>query len=233
MDYKEKLEKIANLARELAKYEGVSLGQGVKTEPNVFFDTENGPIVIGENCIIRAGAILRGPLLVGKNSRLGGEIEHSIIDDYTNKQHYGYIGHSYIGSWVNIGAGTSVSDLKNTYGTIKVKGEDTGLTKLGAIIGDYAKTAINTSIFCGKVIGVNAHLYGTVTEDVPAFSSHVSPGNFYEIPVELAIKIQRAMAARRDVEFTREEEESMRKLFEESQEERNRAGVKKEKLSFL
>src|SRR3990167_6265324 len=139
MDYKDKLKKIASLASELVKYEGVSLGQGVKTEPNVFFDTENGPIVIGEDCIIRAGAVLRGPLLVGKNSRLGGEIEHSIIGDYTNKQHYGYIGHSYIGSCVNICGGTSISDLKNTYGVIKMKGEDTGLTKLGAIIGDYVK----------------------------------------------------------------------------------------------
>ena len=232
MDYKEKLEKIANLANDLAKYEGVSLGRGVKTEPNVFFDTENGPIVIGEDCIIRAGAVLRGPLLIGKNCKVGGEIEHSIFENYSNKQHYGYIGHSYIGSWVNIGGGTSISDLKNTYGVIRMKGEDTGMMKLGAIIGDYSKTAVNTSIFCGKVIGVSSHLYGTVTEDVPSFVSHVAPGKLFELPINLAVKIQRAMAKRRDVEFAMNDEEKMKKLFEESQAERDRAGVKKEKLTF-
>ncbi|MEK7569472.1 MAG: hypothetical protein AAB500_01100 [Patescibacteria group bacterium] len=233
MDYKEKLEKIKNLAGELAKYKGVSLGERVKAEPNVFFDTENGPIVIGDDSIIRAGTVLRGPIWAGKNSRLGGEIEHSWIGNYTNKQHYGYLGHSYIGSWVNIGGGTSVSDLKNTYGAIKVKGEDTGQMKLGAIIGDYVKTAVNTSIFCGKVIGDSAHLYGMVTEDVPAFASHVSPGNMYELPIDLAIKIQKAMSARRNVEFTKADEEEMRKLFAETQAGRDKAGVKKEKLSFL
>src|SRR3989344_4121485 len=128
MDYKDKLQKIANLVNELAKYKGVSLGRSVKTEPNVFFDTQNGPIVVGENSVIRAGAVLRGPLLVGKSCKIGGEIEHSIFENYSNKQPYGYVGHSYIGSWVNIGGGTSISDLKNTYGIIKMAGVDTGLT---------------------------------------------------------------------------------------------------------
>ena len=232
MDYKDKLKKIASLASELVKYEGVSLGRGVKTESNIFFDTENGPIVIGEDCIIRAGAVLRGPLLVGRSCRLGGEIEHSIIGDYTNKQHYGYVGHSYIGNWVNLGAGTSISDLKNTYSAIKMKGIDTGEIKLGVIIGDYSKTAINTSIFCGKVIGTSSHLYGTVTEDVPAFVSHVSPGNMYELPLKLAKKIQKAMMARRGLEFTEKDEELFDELFEKTKGERKKAGVKKEKLSF-
>ena len=232
MDYKDKLQKIANLVNELAKYKGVSLGRSVKTEPNVFFDTENGPIVVGENSVIRAGAVLRGPLLVGKSCKIGGEIEHSIFENYSNKQHYGYVGHSYVGNWVNIGAGTSISDLKNTYSTIKAKGEDTGMMKLGAIIGDHVKTAINTSIFCGKIIGESSHLYGTVTEDVPAFVSHVSPGNMFELPLEVAKKIQKAMMARRGLEFTEQEEKLFDELFEKTKGEREKAEVKKEKLSF-
>lgn len=229
---------------------GVHVGRNVKIEPNTFFDTSGGPIVIDEGTKIKANSILRGPLFIGKDCvvnsfaeishsnigdvcRVGGEIENCVMQSYSNKQHYGYIGHSYIGSWVNLGAGTNISDLKNTYSTIKMKGKDTGQVKLGAVIGDYCKTAINTSIFCGKVIGVSSHLYGTVTEDVSPFTSHVAPGKLYELPLELAVKIQRAMAGRRDVEFTRAHEDKVRKLFEESQEERNRARVKKEKLSFL
>src|SRR3989344_451986 len=215
MNTEEKLKRITNLSDELKAYAGVHLGKNVVTEPNIYFDISKGPIVVGDDTRIFAGAVLRGPLLVGKNCRLGGEIAHSIIGDYTNKGHHGFLGHSYVGSWVNLGGGTSISDLKNTYGTIKMRGVDTGLTNLGAIIGDYVKTAINTSIFCGKIIGESAHLYGTVTEDVSAFTSHVAPGKLFELPIDLAIKIQRAMAARRDIEFIKADEEKMRGLFKE------------------
>lgn len=232
MNYIEKLNKIKSLKADLAKYEGVKLGQNVKTEPNVFFDTEHGPIVIGDNSIIRAGAILRGPILIGEHCKVGGEIEHSIFENYSNKQHYGYVGYSYIGSWVNIGGGTSIATLKNNYGTIKMAGVDTGEQFLGAILGDYVKTAINTSIFCGKIIGESAHLYGTVTEDVPAFTSHVSPGKMFELPLEIAKKIQQAMMQRRDREFKAEDSALFDKLFKETEEDRTKAGVTKEKLSF-
>src|SRR3989344_2979559 len=232
MDYREKLQKIINLKTDLQKYEGVVLGKNVKTEPNVFFDTEHGPIVVGDESVIKSGAILRGPLLIGKNCKIGGEVEHSIFENYSNKQHYGTIGHSYIGSWVNIGAGTSISNLKNTYSSIKIAGVDTGEQFLGCIIGDYVKTAINTSIFCGKVIGVSSHLYGTVTEDVPAFTSHVRAGVMYELPLEIAEKIQKAMMKRRGVEFTEKDHQTFGDLFNKTASEREKVGVKKEKLSF-
>ncbi len=204
---------------------GVYFAKNVKVEPNVFFDANEGNIFIDEGTIIKANSILRGPLIVGKNCvvssfaeisfsrigdvcKIGGEISDSIIENYSNKQHHGFLGYSYLGSWVNLGGGTSVATLKNTYNTISVNGVDTGQIFFGAILGDYAKTAINTSIFCGKVIGESAHLYGTITEDVPAFTSHIRPGILYELPLEIAIKIQKAMMKRRGLEFTEKDNES-------------------------
>jgi glucose-1-phosphate thymidylyltransferase len=229
---------------------GVYLGKNVKMEPNIFFDTTEGDISIGDGTIIKANAVLRGPLLIGRqcviNSfaeisfsdignvcKIGGEVEHSIISDYTNKQHFGFFGHSYVGSWVNIGGGTSVSNLKNTYSSIKLGGVDTGKIFLGCIIGDYVKTAINTSIFCGKVIGPSSHLYGTVVSDVPAFTSYISAGKMYELPLLIAIRIQKAMMSRRGVEFRDSDRRKLEKLFKETATDRRKAKVKKSKLTFI
>ena len=98
---------------------------------------------------------------------------------------------------------------------------------------DYVKTALNTSIFCGKVIGPSAHLYSTVTEDVPAFVSHVRPGVFYEIPLEIAEKIQIAMAKRRNVKWTASDSKNFAKLFKDPAPDRKIAKTKKGKLSFI
>jgi glucose-1-phosphate thymidylyltransferase len=240
MDIQEKLKKIINLKEDLEKdlaslakgkketEKGVFLGKGVTIEPNVFFDTSAGTIIIGDGTKIKAGAVLRGPLLIGKHCRIGGEIEHTIMQDYSNKQHYGYVGHSYLGSWVNLGGGTNTGTLKNTYGEVKVGGVNTGQIQVGAIIGDYVKTSINTSIFPGKIIGPGANLYGMVTEDVPAFTSYVSPGNMYEIPKDIAEKTQTRMAKRREIDWN----QSFEELFEMTQGDRDKVGVKKGKLKF-
>jgi glucose-1-phosphate thymidylyltransferase len=228
---------------------GVYLGKNVKLEPNVFFDASKGLILIGEGTKIKANTILRGPLLIGKNCvvnsfaeisfskigdvcKIGGEIEHVIIKSYSNKQHHGFLGDSYIGSWVNIGAGTSISNLKNTYTNIKLNGVDTGIQFLGCIMGDYVKTAINTSIFCGKIIGAGSHLYGTVTEDVPAFVSHIATGKLYELPLKVAEDIQKTMTRRRNVDWTKEDSKNFEKLFKQTESDRKKAKVKKSKLSF-
>jgi len=228
---------------------GVYLGKNVEVEPNVFFDASEGFVLIGEGTKIKANTILRGPLLIGKNCiinsfaeisscrigdvcKIGGEIEHVIMKNYSNKQHYGFLGNSYIGSWVNIGAGTSVSNLKNTYTNIKLNGVDTGMQFLGCIMGDYVKTAVNTSIFCGKIIGAGAHLYGTVTEDVPAFVSHVATGKLYELPLKIAEDIQKAMTKRRNIDWTIEDNKNFERLFKQTESSRKKAKVKKSKLSF-
>jgi UDP-N-acetylglucosamine diphosphorylase/glucosamine-1-phosphate N-acetyltransferase len=194
-----------------------------------------GPTYIGDNCVIR-GAYIRSNCYIGRLCRIGAgsELEETIISSYTNKQHLGFIGHSYVGEWVNIGAGTNVSDLKNTYGTVKVtvRGAkvDTGLIKLGCFVGDYVKTSIGTQIYSGKKIGPFSHVHGFVYNDVPPFtiwakSLGVEP---VELTLESAIETQKRMYERRGARQTEADVELVRKLFELTAEERAKNGVKKE-----
>ena len=133
---------------------------------------------MGAGARINEHASLKDGTCLGHTTKVGGEVECSILEPYSNKQHHGFLGHSYVGSWVNLGAGTSNSDLKNTYGTVNMlygSGKDnavkvnTGMQFIGCMIGDYAKTAINTSIFTGKTIGACSMVYGFVTGNVPSF----------------------------------------------------------------
>ena len=135
-----------------------------------------------------------------------------MIESFTNKQHHGFLGHSYVGSWVNLGAGTSNSDLKNTYGEVRLEFHhakvDTGMQFLGAVIGDYAKSAINTSIFTGKIIGVSSMLYGFIGQNVPSFCNYArSFGQITECPVDQAVLIQKRMFARRGIAQSAEDVE--------------------------
>lgn len=203
---------------------GIYVGEGVIIKEHVVFDTSLGPIILDKGCKIKPFSYIKGPVYIGKNSKIndhsaikenviigntckiGGEVEESIIMDYTNKQHYGYLGNSVLGSWVNLGAGTTNSDLKNTYGEITVlngKNEKvkTGEQFLGCIIGDYSKTAINTSIFTGKVIGINCTLFGTIIEDMPSFihyTKNIGTKNS-EFNLNKAIEIQKRVYKRRNV----------------------------------
>ena len=130
--------------------------------------------------------------------------EMCIRDSYSNRQHHGFLGHSYLGSWINLGAGTCNSDLKNTYGIVNMdyNGErvSTGMQFIGCIMGDYAKTAINTSIFTGKLIGPGSMLYGFVTTNVPAFVNYArSFGQVTESPPGILELTQKRMFMRRNV----------------------------------
>jgi len=188
----------------------------------VVTDTRNGPIILEDEVSVGAFCFLCGPLYLGRKAKVlehaalkdrvalgpttkvGGEVEGSIIEAYTNKQHHGFLGHSYLGSWVNLGAGTCNSDLKNTYGEVNLeydgKRVSTGMQFLGCIIGDYAKTAVNTSIFTGKVIGSGSMLYGFVTTNVPSFVNYArSFGQITEISPEVAAATQGRMFARRQI----------------------------------
>ncbi len=118
-------------------------------------------VELSKNVKLRDGAVLYTGTVIGS------EVKNSIIDVYTHAEHYGYIGDSYIGRFVNFGAGTTISNLKNTKGEIKYLGFKTGLIKLGSIIGDHVKTAIGTLIYSGKSIGSYSHVYGLVETDVP------------------------------------------------------------------
>ncbi|MBS1731136.1 MAG: glucose-1-phosphate thymidylyltransferase [Bacteroidetes bacterium] len=152
-------------------------------------DASDGPIFLDEQSKIMSGSLIRGPFALGKNSVIkmgakiyggttlgpscvgGGEIKNSIFQGYSNKAHDGYLGDSYIGNWCNLGAGTSVSNVKNTGNNIIIKTHDVG-QKLGVIMGDYGRTAINTSINTGTVSGICSNIFGTglSPKEIPDFS---------------------------------------------------------------
>ncbi len=143
---------------------GVLIDRGAEVEANAVIDARSGPVYIGKGAIIRPQTYLKGPLSIGPMCRVGGEVCDSIFHGCVNKQHYGFIGHSYIGAWVNLGAGTTSSNLKNNYGTVKVmvngKKIDSGEKFVGCFIGDHAKTGIGTLTNTGAVIGVGANVLG-------------------------------------------------------------------------
>lgn len=158
----------------------VSLGVEVNIEPGVLFDTRHGGIRLDDGVEVRAGARLAGPIHAGAGSHLlggpfdavsagprcylRGEIEETVVLGYANKAHDGFLGHAYVGSWVNLGAMTTNSDLKNNYGPVRLGARDgeveTGLIKLGCLIGDHVKTAIGTMLNTGTVVEAGANLFG-------------------------------------------------------------------------
>lgn len=125
-----------------------------------------GPAYIGKNTLVKSGAKIYGPCSIGKNSKVAGEIAESVFHSYVNKQHDGFVGHSYICPFVNLGADTVTSDLKNNYSKIRIKMNsaetdfDTGMMFLGSIIGDHSKTSINTMLNTGTVAGIFANIFG-------------------------------------------------------------------------
>ena len=171
---------------------GLVLAAEAAVEPGAVFDVRKGPIFLSPGVEVRSTARLAGPLAVARDARLvGGEISGSAIGPkcvvrgeisgtvflgYANKSHDGFVGSSAVGRWVNLGAGTITSNLKNTYGPVRLtlgaRRYETGLTFLGSLIGDHVKTAIGTMLPTGCVIGVGANLFGSrrPPSDVPAFA---------------------------------------------------------------
>lgn len=217
---------------------------------SVTIDAREGPVILGEGVLIEPYAYLKGPLYVGPHTvivtgsrvagsyvgvqgRIGGEITTSVISDYSNKYHLGFLGHSYVGRWVNIGAGSITSNLKNTYGEIKIGGTSTGLYKVGAFIGDHSKLSIGTLTYSGVRIGPASHLHGLVYEDVPPFTIYAKSlgWGLHELELESAIRTYRRMAPRRGVDPDPVEEQLLRKLFHETEPLRRSRDVKKGKLS--
>ncbi|GIW96127.1 MAG: glucose-1-phosphate thymidylyltransferase [Pirellulaceae bacterium] len=228
--------------REVA--DGVFVAERVRWEEPVVFNTRQGPIVLDEEVSVGPFSYLAGPVYVGRQSKLiehasvkdavsightvkiGGEVEASIIEPYTNKQHYGFLGHSYLGSWINLGAGTCNSDLKNTYGLINMDYPfgrvATGRQFVGCIMGDYSKTAINTGIFTGKTIGVCSMLYGFVTTNVPSFVTYARLfGQVTEVPPEVMIATQQRMFQRRRVVQRPCDIQLIRDMYELSRQDRH------------
>jgi glucose-1-phosphate thymidylyltransferase len=184
-----------------------------------------GPVYVGAKSRVIERASLKERVCVGETCKIGGEVEASVLESFSNKQHHGFLGHSWVGSWVNLGAGTSNSDLKNTYGEVRLeyphRRVDTGMQFLGCMIGDFAKSAINTSIFTGKIIGVGSMLYGSIGSNVPSFCNYARAfGQITECPVDQAILIQKRMFERRGIQQTPEDAELLRSVFEQTRSER-------------
>jgi UDP-N-acetylglucosamine diphosphorylase/glucosamine-1-phosphate N-acetyltransferase len=149
------------------------LDAGATLEPLSVIDTTRGPVLVDRGAVVQAFSRLEGPCYVGQGTqifagrlrggtlgpqcRIGGEVESSIVQGYSNKYHEGFLGHSYVGEWVNFGAGTQVSDLRNDYGQVRIsiagRTVDTGLSKVGAYIGDHTRTSIGTLFNTGTVAG--------------------------------------------------------------------------------
>ncbi len=174
----------------------VWIGEGTRLAPGVVLDASAGPVVIDSGSTVMPNAVITGPCYIGKGCsikigakiypgtsigpvcKVGGEVEGSIFQAYSNKQHDGFLGHSYVGEWVNIGADTNNSDLKNTYRNVAfysyaAKGKvDSGSMFLGTVIGDHSKLGINCTINTGCVIGCACNIWGSALIDawVPDFS---------------------------------------------------------------
>jgi UDP-N-acetylglucosamine diphosphorylase/glucosamine-1-phosphate N-acetyltransferase len=217
----------------------VYVAPGAKVHPMVTLDAEHGPIYIEEGTEIHPFSRIEGPCYIGKNSlllgakcregnsigdfcRVGGEVEESIIHGHSNKYHDGFLGHSYVGEWVNLGALTTNSDLKNDYSNVSVmldgrRSIDTGSTKVGSLIGDHAKTSIGTLLNTGSYVGAMALIMATgkpLPKHIPSFGWFIEgivtkgfgKGRLYETA--------KTAMSRRGCEWTAETEAMWNAVFE-------------------
>jgi len=195
----------------------IYIGKNTVIEPFVFI---KGPVYIGDNCLIRSGTCIYGPVSVGNTSKISGEISSSIIHPFVNKQHYGFLGHSYICEWVNLGAGTTTSNLKNNYSpiTLKIDGTNiqTGSVFLGSIIGDHTKTGIGTMLNTGTVIGISSNLYGAGYHNkiINSFTWNDAGSNkSVDYIPDKAIATARITMSRRNIQLSPAYEEVLMKLY--------------------
>lgn len=205
-------------------------------------NTNNGPIYIGKNATVMEGSIIRGgfalcegattkmaakiygPTTIGPYSKVGGEVNNSVIIGYTNKGHDGFLGNSVLGEWCNLGADTNNSNLKNNYGEVRLWNYDsnrfasTGLQFCGLIMGDHSKTGINTMLNTGTVIGVSCNVFGGdfPRKYVPSFSWGSSKG-FTEYKLNKVKEVAERVMLRRNKVFDELEEGILKEIFSQTQ----------------
>lgn len=218
-----------------------------KIDPLVVADTTGGPVVVGRDAVIGAFTRLEGPCFIGPGTqvlgakiragttlgpqcRIGGEVEASIVQGHSNKYHDGFLGHAYVGAWVNLGAGTSNSDLRNDYAEVKVVVDgrliSTGKSKVGCYIGDHAKAALGCLLNTGTNAGVFSGLLpgGLLPKYVPSFASVWHGGLVENTELESLLKTAAKVMSRRGCELT----EAHRVLYAEVME--RTAGVRRQAL---
>ena len=206
--------------------ESLYIGEGVELQPHTWVDCRQGPVVLSDGVTVSAHTSIQGPAFIGEGTRLleakirqgcsigpvcrvGGEVEESIIHGYANKYHAGFLGHAYVCEWVNLGALTANSDLKNDYGTVtlQVTGRqvDSGSIKVGAFIGDHTKTSIGTLLNTGSMIGVMCNLVAgpsVLPKWIPSFAWHFHDRISKGLGLNYALETARAAMARRKIELT-------------------------------
>jgi UDP-N-acetylglucosamine diphosphorylase/glucosamine-1-phosphate N-acetyltransferase len=208
---------------------------GAVVEPGVVFDVRQGAVVADQGSEIRSGTRIEGPTYVGPGTkvlggfvrgsvfgpecRVRGEISTSVFLGYSNKSHDGFVGHSVFGHWVNLGAGTTTSNLKNTYGPVRLEvgGEriETGRLNLGSLVGDHAKTAIGTMLGTGTVVSAGANVFGTSMSPkyIPPFAWGCTEERMTE---DGFLRVAERVLARRNVAFSAERRESLRLTYQRS-----------------
>jgi UDP-N-acetylglucosamine diphosphorylase/glucosamine-1-phosphate N-acetyltransferase len=218
--------------------EKVFLEAGAKVECSII-NAQTGPVYIGKDAEVMEGSIIRGPFSLGEHavlklgtkiygattvgpySKVGGEVNNSVIFGYSNKAHDGFLGNSVIGEWCNLGADTNNSNLKNNYGTVKLWSyglndyTSTGLTFCGLIMGDHSKCGINTMFNTGTVVGVNANIFGAgfPPTHVPSFSwGGAESSTIYKL--QNAFEVASRVFERRGMIFDEQEQKILTHIFE-------------------
>jgi len=220
--------------------ENIFIEEGAKLE-FVTLNASSGPIYIGKDAEIMEGSVIRGPFAlcdhavvkmaakiygattVGPHSRVGGEVNNSVLFGYSNKGHDGFLGNSVLGEWCNIGADSNNSNLKNNYEEVKLWSYETegfaktGLQFCGLMMGDHSKCGINTMFNTGTVVGVSANIFGSgfPRNFVPSFSWGGASG-FTTYITKKAFETARLVMSRRNVDFDEREAAILEHVFEES-----------------
>lgn len=211
----------------LVDKKNIFIGKNTKIKPGVVIDAENGPVIIEKNCELMPNSVIIGPVFIGEKCKIktgtkiyggttigqvckiGGEVEKTIFQEYTNKQHDGFLGHSYIGSWCNLGAGTVNSDLKNNYSLVEVilnnRKINTGRIFVGLFMGDHSKTGINTMFNTGSVIGFSCNVFGAgyLPKFIPSFSWFDTQKENKVYKIDKTVEIAKKVMDRRNIKFTK------------------------------
>ena len=224
--------------------ERVTVEPGARVDAYAVLDAREGPIHVGADAVVRSHTMVVGPCAVGAGThllggavgrstlgpgcRIAGEVDECVWQGWANKRHHGFVGHSVVGAWANLGALTTTSDLKNNYGTVRVHAArrevDSGLVKLGSLIGGGVKTGIGTLLPTGAEIGTGSHLFGGgryAPKHLPAFSWWDGE-RLGEYQLENFLATARIAMRRRGTELSPGDETALRALFDATAGERRR-----------
>jgi UDP-N-acetylglucosamine diphosphorylase/glucosamine-1-phosphate N-acetyltransferase len=195
----------------------IYIDKNVIIEPFTYI---KGPAYIGKDSIIKSGAKLYGPNYIGENSRIAGEVSHSIFHAFVNKSHDGFIGHTYACEFINFGADTVTSNLKNNYSKVSVsfegKNHNTGMQFLGSLIGDHTKFGINTMINTGTIIGIFANIAGSgfPPKFLKSFSWNIYGRDVSKYKIEEALDTAKIVMGRRGLKMNKQYENLIRSLYD-------------------